>query len=103
MSRQNSGPSGFGCRSNTLAAQGSLGVLVDKLLGAGADGSAGYKGCAGRTLLQAAAVGGSKGVVSSLLRAGAQPDVNEFVDDLNVLHEGHQPYTTFTRRCTRQH
>ncbi|CAM9409564.1 unnamed protein product [Ectocarpus sp. 12 AP-2014] len=76
------------------AAQGSL-ALVDKLLGAGADGSAGYKGCAGRTLLQAAAVGGSKGVVSSLLRAGAQPDVNEFVDDLNVLHEGHQPFFNF--------
>ncbi|CAN0135268.1 unnamed protein product [Ectocarpus sp. 4 AP-2014] len=76
------------------AAQGSL-VLVDKLLGAGADGSAGYNGCAGRTLLQAAAVGGSEGVVSSLLRAGAQPDVNEFVDDLNVLHEGHQPFPNF--------
>lgn len=76
------------------AAQGNL-VLVDKLLGAGADGSAGYKGCAGRTLLQAAAVGGSKCVVSSLLRAGAQPDVNEFVDDLNVLHEGHQPFFNY--------
>ncbi|CAB1113649.1 unnamed protein product [Ectocarpus sp. CCAP 1310/34] len=76
------------------AAQGSL-VLVDKLLGAGADGSANYKGCAGRILRQAAAVGGSKGVVSSLLRARAQPDVNEFVDDLSVLHEGHQPFPNF--------
>ena len=51
-------------------------ALVDKLLGAGANGSAGWKGCSGRTLLHAAAVGGSEGVVSSLLRAGAQPDVN---------------------------
>ncbi len=71
------------------AAKGSH-VLVDKLLGAGADGSAGYKGCAGRTLLQAAAVGGSEGVVSSLLRAGAQPEVNEFNPDLNNMHEGHR-------------
>ena len=56
-------------------AQGNHG-LVGKLLGAGANGSAGWKGCNGRTLLHAAAVGGSEGVVSSLLRAGAQPDVN---------------------------
>lgn len=57
------------------AARGNL-SLVDKLLGAGADGSAGWAGCGGRTVLQAAALGGNEGVVSSLLRAGAQPDVN---------------------------
>ena len=50
--------------------------LVDKLLGAGANGKAGWKGCDARSLLYAAALGGSKRVVSSLLRAGAQPDVN---------------------------
>lgn len=57
------------------AARGNL-SLVDTLLRAGADGSAEWKGCGGRTLLQAAALGGSEGVVSSLLLAGAQPDVN---------------------------
>lgn len=57
------------------AARGNL-DLVNKLLGAGADGSAGYRGCRGRTLLDAAAVGGSTDVVAALLGAGAQPDVN---------------------------
>ena len=57
------------------AAQGNL-DLFNKLLGAGADGSAGWRGCGGRTLLHAAAVGGSEDIVSGLLRAGAQPDVN---------------------------
>ncbi|CAM9310581.1 unnamed protein product [Ectocarpus sp. 12 AP-2014] len=50
--------------------------LVNSLLEAGADGSAGWKGCRGRTLIDAAALGGSEPVVSALLRAGAQPDVN---------------------------
>ncbi|CAM9770479.1 unnamed protein product [Scytosiphon promiscuus] len=57
------------------AAQGNLG-LVNKLIEAGADGSAGWKGCNGRTLLHAAASGGDEGVISSLLRQGSQPDVN---------------------------
>ncbi len=57
------------------AAQGNLG-LVDKLIGAGANGKAGWKGCGGRTFLHAAAAGGNEDVLSSLLRAGAQPDVN---------------------------
>ncbi|CBN73782.1 ankyrin repeat protein [Ectocarpus siliculosus] len=57
------------------AARGNLN-LVNSLLEAGADGSAGWKGCRGRTLIDAAALGGSEPVVSALLRAGAQPDVN---------------------------
>eukprot|EP00752_Nemacystus_decipiens_P014367 g12779.t1 len=57
------------------AARGNLN-LVNTLLKAGADGSAGWRGCRGRTLLDAAAVGGSAGVVTALLGAGAQPDVN---------------------------
>lgn len=50
--------------------------LVDKLIGAGANGKAGWRGCGGRTLLHEEARGGDEGVVLSLLRAGAQPDVN---------------------------
>lgn len=61
------------------AARGNL-ELVDKLLEAGADGSAGWIGSRGRTLLHAAALGGNAGVVSALLRAGAQPDVNVVPD-----------------------
>ncbi|CAN0422538.1 unnamed protein product [Ectocarpus fasciculatus] len=57
------------------ASRGNLN-LVNSLLEAGADGSAGWKGCRGRTLIDAAALGGSEPVVSALLRAGAQPDVN---------------------------
>eukprot|EP00752_Nemacystus_decipiens_P014386 g12796.t1 len=56
-------------------ARGNLG-LVNILLKAGADGSAGWRGCRGRTLLDAAAVGGNPDVLTALLRAGAQPDVN---------------------------
>ncbi|CBN73837.1 ankyrin repeat protein [Ectocarpus siliculosus] len=57
------------------AARGNLN-LVNSLLEAGADGSAGWRGCLDRTLIDAAALGGSEPVVSALLRAGAQPDVN---------------------------
>ena len=57
------------------AARGNL-DLFDKLLGAGANGGAGWRGCDGRTLLDAAALGGNEDIVSALLRAGAQPDVN---------------------------
>eukprot|EP00752_Nemacystus_decipiens_P017228 g15433.t1 len=50
--------------------------LVNRLLGAGANGKAGWRGCRGRTLVDAAAVGGSGEVVSALVRAGAGADVN---------------------------
>ena len=48
---------------------------------AGADGSAGWRGCHGRTLLGAAARGKSEQMVLALLRAGAQPDVNVVYKD----------------------
>lgn len=50
--------------------------LVDKLLRAGANGRAGWKGCRRRTLLDAAALGGNDDVVYALLQAGCGPDVN---------------------------
>ena len=50
--------------------------LFKALTGAGADGSAGWRGRNGRTLLHAAALGGSADVMSGLLDAGAGPDVN---------------------------
>lgn len=50
--------------------------LVEKLLKAGANGKAGWRGCHGRTLLDAAADGGSERVVSALLDAGSKPDIN---------------------------
>lgn len=56
-------------------ARGNLG-LVNRLLRAGANGRAGWRGCRGRTLLDAAALGGSSEVVSALVRAGAGADVN---------------------------
>lgn len=57
------------------AARGNL-ELVNRLLEAGADGSAGWSGSRGRTLLDAGALGGNAQVVSALIRAGSQPDVN---------------------------
>lgn len=57
------------------AARGNL-ELVDALLGAGGDGAAGWRGCRGRTLLDAAALGGDANVVSAFVGAGAGPDVN---------------------------
>lgn len=50
--------------------------LVERLLKAGANGSAGWRGCRRRTLLDAAALGGNDDVVSILLQAGCGPDVN---------------------------
>ncbi|CAN0267626.1 unnamed protein product [Ectocarpus sp. 8 AP-2014] len=50
--------------------------LVEKLLEAGADASAGWRGCDDRTLLHAAAEGGHAQVVSALRRAGAGRDIN---------------------------
>lgn len=51
-------------------------ALVSDLLEAGANGKAGWKGCLDRSLLCAAVQGGERQVVSALLTAGAQPDVN---------------------------
>lgn len=50
--------------------------VVETLLLAGADGSAGWKGCRDRSLLCAAVQGGSHEVVKSLLKAGSRPDIN---------------------------
>ncbi|CAM9242574.1 unnamed protein product, partial [Ectocarpus sp. 8 AP-2014] len=49
--------------------------LVDKLLGAGANGGAGWRGCHGKTLLHAAAEGGNVHVITSLRRAGVGEDI----------------------------
>ena len=57
------------------AADGDAG-LFGALIEAGADGSAGWRGCHDRTLLHAAARGGNAEVISALLDAGAGPDVN---------------------------
>ncbi|CAM9830945.1 unnamed protein product, partial [Ectocarpus sp. 8 AP-2014] len=46
--------------------------LVDKLLGAGANGGAGWRGCYGKTLLHAAAEGGNVHVIT---RAGVGEDI----------------------------
>ncbi|CAM9268902.1 unnamed protein product [Ectocarpus fasciculatus] len=48
--------------------------LVKKLLNAGANGSTGWVGCDGKTLLHAAAEGGNAQVIMALLRAGAAGD-----------------------------
>lgn len=50
--------------------------LVMGLLQAEAEGSAGWRGCRGRTLLDAAAVGENADVVSALVREGARLDAN---------------------------
>lgn len=50
--------------------------LFTRLLDAGADGSAGWRGCGGRTLLSAAACGKNEEMVRTLVTAGASEDVN---------------------------
>ncbi|CAM9326452.1 unnamed protein product [Pylaiella littoralis] len=50
--------------------------LFTRLMDAGADGSAGWQGCSGRTLLGAAAHSGSEQMVLALLKARAKPDLN---------------------------
>ena len=50
--------------------------LFTRLMDAGADGNAGYRGCNGRTLLGAAAYGKSDEMMLALLKAGAKEDVN---------------------------
>ena len=57
------------------AVRGNL-DLVNRLLRAGASGKAGWRGCRGRTLLDAAALGGNPDVLAALLRTGSGPDVN---------------------------
>ncbi|CAM9743302.1 unnamed protein product [Ectocarpus sp. 12 AP-2014] len=57
------------------AARGNIG-LVERLLEAGADGGAGWRGCRGRTMLDAAALGGNAEVVTKLLQSGCAADVN---------------------------
>ncbi|CAB1105584.1 unnamed protein product [Ectocarpus sp. CCAP 1310/34] len=57
------------------AARGNIG-LVERLLEAGADGGAGWRGCRSRTMLDAAALGGNADVVTKLLRSECVPDVN---------------------------
>lgn len=58
------------------ASRGNL-SLVERLLRAGADAGAGWRGCRGRTLLDAAALGGNADVMSALIRGGAGADVNK--------------------------
>lgn len=55
-------------------------ALAKKLLGAGADGSAGWSGARGRSLLLAAAEGGGEGAVRMMIDAGAGADVNVVKD-----------------------
>lgn len=58
------------------AAKGNF-EMVEKLLKAGADGSSDWRGSRGRTLLDAAALGGNADVVSALINAGCTPDARE--------------------------
>lgn len=57
------------------ASRGNL-DLVNRLLAAGANVSPGWTGCRGRTLLDAAALGGNADVVSAFVRAGAGAGIN---------------------------
>ncbi|CAM9698275.1 unnamed protein product [Ectocarpus sp. 13 AM-2016] len=57
------------------AAEGNL-DLFTRLMDAGANGKAGWRGCHGRTLLGAAACGKSDKMVRALLEAGATDGVN---------------------------
>ncbi|CBJ29888.1 similar to ankyrin 2,3/unc44 [Ectocarpus siliculosus] len=52
-------------------------ALVEKLLKVGANASAGWRGCDGRTLMHAGAEGGSEQVISMLTRAGAGKYIND--------------------------
>ena len=57
------------------AADGDM-DLFTRLMDAGADSSAGWRGCYGRTLLGAAAHGKNEKMVQCLLKAGAKAEVN---------------------------
>lgn len=50
--------------------------LVEKLLKAGANGSAGWRGCDGKTLLHAGAEGGDEIIMTALIRSGGTVDLN---------------------------
>lgn len=62
--------------------------LVGKLLKAGANGSAGWRGCAGKNLLHAGVEGGNEIVVMALIRSGGAEDLNagEFRRGRTPLH-----------------
>lgn len=62
--------------------------LVLALLKAGANMGAGWKGCDGRTLLDAAAEGANKDLVSTLLKAGGRADTDVVSGDekMTALH-----------------
>ena len=62
------------------AAQGDM-ELFTRLMDAGADGGAGWRGCHGRTLLGAAAHGKSVEMVLTLFESGAKADVNATFGD----------------------
>lgn len=76
MAPEQHGRSACGPCSSMYAAARSNIKPVHRLLKPGANGSAGWSGCHGRTLLDAAALGGNEDVGSALLRAGCEPDVN---------------------------
>lgn len=61
------------------AAKGNF-DLFTVLMEAGADGSAGWRGYRGRTLLGAAVDGKNEMILLALLQAGAKPDVNVLFD-----------------------
>ncbi|CAM9682229.1 unnamed protein product, partial [Hapterophycus canaliculatus] len=69
--------------------------LAQCLLTAGANGGAGWRGCNGRTLLQAAAESGNQELVSTLLEKGglAELDAVSGKDNMTALH----------RACERGH
>ncbi|CAN0094282.1 unnamed protein product [Scytosiphon promiscuus] len=67
------------------AARGNVNLFT-RLMDAGADGGAGWRGCHGRTLLGAAASGKSEEMVLALLEAGAKDDLDIMFQD----HSGHQ-------------
>eukprot|EP00752_Nemacystus_decipiens_P012621 g11177.t1 len=62
--------------------------LTMTLLKAGANGGSGWKGCGGRTLLDAAAEGGNDDVVSTQLKAGGSADLNAVsgAKNMTALH-----------------
>ncbi|CAB1114807.1 unnamed protein product [Ectocarpus sp. CCAP 1310/34] len=65
----------LGAPLNHAAAKGKL-DLFTRLINAGADGSAGWRGCHGRTLLGEAARSDGNQMVRAFLEAGATDDVN---------------------------
>lgn len=65
------------------AAKGNM-DLFTRLMDAGANGSAGWRGCRGRTLLGAAARGRNEKMVFELVKAGAAPDIDVVFDDYDT-------------------